>query len=359
VQEHGEALRADIDLRSLDGATFTKSSSGSTGRPIEVLISERTDLFWRSITIREHLWHKRDFSQTLAVIKNMGKDNTGPPGKKSASWGSSSGLLYSTGPSVVVSSSIDIDRLYEWLRQLRPGYLLTYPSILRALAERNIASSEPMTFMGISTMGENLSPETREYAGAAFGQKICDMYSCQELGYLALQCPERDHYHVQAETCLLEVLDENNEACAPGEMGRVVATHLHNNVMPLVRYDIGDYAIVGGSCDCGINLPVLERVVGRTRNLVTRPDGTRIWPTYNVKKLVEIAPNAQFQLVQKSLDTMLLKIGTDTPVAEDQLLEMKTVVNQAMGFSYHMEFEQMGQLPRSHSGKFEEFMSEI
>ena len=51
-------------------------------------------------------------------------------------------------------------------------------------------------------------------------------------------------------------------------MGRVVVTHLHNYAMPLIRYEIGDYAIAGGNCDCGINLPVLERVVGRTRNLV-------------------------------------------------------------------------------------------
>jgi len=30
------------------------------------------------------------------------------------------------------------------------------------------------------------------------------------------------------------------EACAPGEIGRVVVTPLHNFAMPLFRYDIGD-----------------------------------------------------------------------------------------------------------------------
>jgi phenylacetate-CoA ligase len=359
VQEHGETLRADTRDRSRDGSTYPKSSSGSTGRPITVHISERTDLYWQSITIRDHLWHRRDFSQVLAVIKNTGQDRTGPPGKKSSSWGKSSGLFYSTGPCYVVSSSTDVDRQYDWLSELRPGYLLTYPSILRALSERNLAASDPISFMGVTTMGENLSPETREQVRSAFDVKICDMYSCQELGYMALQCPRHDHYHVQAETCLLEVLDENNRACAPGEMGRVVATHLHNNVMPLLRYDIGDYAIAGGDCDCGIRLPVLERILGRSRNLVTRPDGTRIWPTFSVKKLVQILPNAQFQLVQKSADRMLLRIGTDKAVPEDLRLEMKNAINKAMGFASDMDFEVMPELPRNHSGKFEEFMSEI
>jgi phenylacetate-CoA ligase len=359
VQEHGKSLRADINMRSREGRSYKKRSSGSTGRPIEVLVTERTDKFWQAITIRDHLWHQRDFSQTLAVIKNLGKDRTGPPGITSRSWGKSSGLLYSTGPSVTISSSTDIAGQYDWLARLKPGYLLTYPSILRALAERNLAADDPVQLLGITTIGENISPETRHFAQRAFGGKVCDIYSCQEVGYLALQCPRDDHYHIQAETALVEVLDDNNRACAPGEMGRVVVTHLHNHAMPLIRYDIGDYAIAGGDCDCGINLPVLERVIGRTRNLVSYPDGTRSWPAYGMMKLVEILPNVQFQLVQKSLDTMLLRIGTKKSVSEDMLEEMKNIVNSAMDFPFTIQFELIEQIPRSASGKFEDFVSEI
>ena len=359
VQEHGKSLRADINMRSREGRSYKKSSSGSTGRPIEVLVTERTDAYWQAITIRDHLWQQRDFSQTLAVIKNLGKDRTGPPGLKSKSWGKSSGLLYATGPSVTISSSTDIASQYDWLAQLKPGYLLTYPSILRALAERNLASNEPLQLLGITTIGENISPETRHFAQRAFGGRVCDIYSCQETGYLALQCPRDDHYHIQAETALVEVLDENNQACAPGQMGRVVVTHLHNHVMPLIRYEIGDYAVAGGDCDCGITLPVLERVIGRTRNLVSYPDGTRSWPAYGMMKLVEILPNVQFQLVQKSLDTMLLRIGTGQPVAEDIRQEMKDIVNTAMGYPFNIQFELLEKIPRSNSGKFEDFVSEI
>ena len=77
------------------------------------------------------------------------------------------------------------------------------------------------------------------------------MYSSQEVGYIALQCPENESYHIQAENVLVEILDDDGLPCEPGEVGRVVVTALHNLATPLLRYDIGDYAEVGSPCSCG------------------------------------------------------------------------------------------------------------
>lgn len=359
VQQYREELRSDIDLREREGRSYPKRSSGSTGRPIEVLITDRTNLFWKAITLRDHLWQQRDFSQALAVIKQSGDDQTGPPGKRFRGWGESTGLLFKTGPSFMVSSRTDIREQYDWLRDLKPGYLLTYPSVLRELALLNLSSSEPIHFLDITTQGETLSPETRALAQQSFNCKICDLYSCQEVGYLAIQCPQTDHYHIQSETCLVEILDDQNRACRPGETGRVVVTHLHNHVMPLIRYEIGDYAVMGESCDCGIRLPVLQRILGRTRNLITYPDGSKQWPIYNMMKLVELQPNAQFQLIQKNLETLLLRIGTNNPVSEEARQAMALTINERLKSPFHVEFEIMAQIPRSKSGKFEDFISEV
>ena len=45
--------------------------------------------------------------------------------------------------------------------------------------------------------------------------------------------------------------------------------------MPLLRYEIGDYAEVGPTCDCGRTLPVLTRILGRDRNRLVMPNGER------------------------------------------------------------------------------------
>jgi len=359
LQQHEESLHADIDMSSREGKTYIKRSSGSTGRPVKVLTNDRAQLLWQAATLRDHLWHKRDFSQKLAVIKYIDDNKSEPPGKVSRYWGPSSALLFSTGPAVTISSSTDISKQYEWLREQKPGYLLTYPSILNALSERNLRADNAIALLGITTIGENISPETRHMAERSFGGRVCDIYSCQEIGYIALQCPQHNHYHLQAETCFVEVLDDNNQVCRPGEMGRVVVTHLHNYSMPLVRYEIGDYAIAGGSCDCGINLPVVERIIGRTRNLVSYPNGKRNWPSYNPMKLMELLPNVQFQLIQKSLDTLLLRIGTNKPIDDEVFLQVKTIINEAMGYPFNIQLEQLQIIPRSKSGKYEEFLSEV
>ena len=56
---------------------------------------------------------------------------------------------------------------------------------------------------------------------------------------------------------------------------RVVISTLHNFAMPLLRYDIGDFAEVGDDCPCGRRLPVLKRILGRQRNLLCLPSGQR------------------------------------------------------------------------------------
>jgi phenylacetate-coenzyme A ligase PaaK-like adenylate-forming protein len=92
---------------------------------------------------------------------------------------------------------------------------------------------------------------------------LTDLYAADEAGCIALQCPDHEHYHVQSESVLVEVLDVEGRACAPGAVGRVVVTTLQNFAMPLVRYDIGDVAEAGDPCPCGRGLPVLRRIARR------------------------------------------------------------------------------------------------
>src|SRR6185295_14515719 len=99
-----------------------------------------------------------------------------------------------------------------------------------------------------------------------WGVGVVDVYSSEECGQIALQCPEHEQYHVQSESVLVEVLDDEGRPCAPGTIGRVVLTTLQNFAMPLIRYDIGDFAEPGPACPCGRALPVLTRIVGRVRN---------------------------------------------------------------------------------------------
>jgi len=358
VQENFHQLRSTLDLVTHEGRSMHIKSSGSTGRPIEVVVSERSQLHWQALTVRDHLWNKRDFTKKLAVIKYLGTEN-GMSGIAAKQWGPATACMYNTGPSYALNSSCDIQSQYKWLETLQAEYLIVYPSLLQALVKLNQRSTKKISFENITTIGETLNNDVRVHAEATFGCKVSDIYSCQELGYIALKCPHGDHYHVQSESVFVEILDHNGVQCSPGEMGRVVVTALHNKVMPLIRYDIGDYAVVGEDCNCPILLPTLEKIVGRTRNLVRYPDGRVSWPSYNPMALMDILPNAQFQLIQETIDTLIFRVTSSDVIDETLFERVRSVINTAIGYEFNIVFEQCDTISRSKSGKFEEFYSRL
>ena len=146
------------------------------------------------------------------------------------------------------------------------------------------------------------------------GLPIEDNYSSQEAGIIALQCPAGGLYHTMAESLVVEVLDEQGRACAEGEVGRVVVTDLHNFAAPLFRYDIGDYAEVGGPCRCGRTLPTFRRVLGRKRNLLMKADGSRFLPRAGFETFDEIAAIQQYQVIQHALDDIEFKLVSAEPL---------------------------------------------
>ena len=318
-------------------------------------------LFWDAFTLREHLWHQRDFSGKLAAIRSYATgDAVYPDGKMGGSWGRSAGPVCRTGPSCGLSIGSTIAQQAEWLQRHQPDYLLTYPSALEALARH--CRDHRIALHGlreVRTLSEVVSPRLRSLCRTVWGVKLVDIYSAQEAGVIALQCPTGDHYHVQAEGVLVEVLDPQDRPCGPGEIGRLVITPLHNFAMPLVRYEIGDFAEVGSACACGRQLPVLKRIVGRVRNMMTLPDGGQAWPLIGDMFYRDIAPIRQFQIVQKSPQRLEMSIAADRPLTDEEEQRLRAVIRERSGHCFEIVFLYPEELPRGPGGKYEEFKSEL
>lgn len=342
------------------GKTNEISTSGSTGMPIKVLGTGLTQLFWWAFNYRELLWHGRDLSKKLTAIRKFrGADATYPKGISQRGWGLFADV-YPTGPSALLNITTPVERQAEWLGRQEPGYLITYPSNLEQLArhcrQRGI---ELPTLLDISTLAEVLQPQTREACREAWGVPVVDVYSAQEVGYIALQCPDHEHYHVQAEGVLVEVVDDAGRPCAPGETGKVVVTPLHNFATPLVRYDIGDYAEVGEPCGCGRGLPVLSRINGRVRNMLTLPTGEQHWPFLGARQYNDVAPIRQYQFVQKTLELIEVKLVALRQVTADEEDKLREIIIARLGYPFELTFTYHDDIPRSAGGKYEDFMSEI
>jgi len=333
-------------------------TSGSSGEPVVVRRTAISQLFWLAYTLREHLWFERDFSLPLAIIRAGGRQ-TGLVSQND--WGPPVSLFYRSGSAAALPISTDIGAQADWLRQFNPGYLLTYPTNLAALVDelRNRDISLPK-LKQIRTIGETLSEETRERVRAALGVETVDIYSSQEVGVVAVQCPQSGRYHVMAESLIVEILDDMGKPCAAGQTGRVVVTDLHNFATPLVRYDIGDYAKVGAACPCGRGLPTLERIMGRQRNMVILPDGKRHWPLVGFQRFREIAPIRQYQLIQRSTELIEVRLVADRELSAEQQIRLGSIICDALGYPFRLKFVYFdGEIPCGSNGKFEEFRSDV
>ena len=331
------------------------TTSGSTGMPVTAYGTQVTRQLWQAITFRYQIWQQMDFRLKLAAIRPDGKS---PPGQASTSshWGPPASHVVETGPGVRLNIRTPLEQQIEWLRGENPGYLHTMPTNLRQIAKSGVKLSG---LRGLSTYGELLDDTTRSLCDSQWNLKVFDVYSTQEVGNIAIQCPEAGAYHVQAESVLVEILDEQGRACTPGQPGRVVITPLHNLAFPLIRYAIGDYATLGPECACGRGLPVLRRIFGRRRNMLVMPNGDQYWPSFPVNSWAEDLPIRQFQFVQKSIDLIEARLVVHQELSAQQESHMKERLQERFGYPVEISIIYQDTIERSKSGKYEDFVSEV
>ncbi len=336
-------------------------TSGSTGQIVKVKRTRLNGLMLMALTLRDHFWHRRDFARSLCVIRANINPHDDDAVARRAGWGSPVALLFECGPGYCQPLSLPVSEQAAWLLRRDPYYLLTYPTNLNALLDEFARiGRRPAQLSEVRTIGETFSEDLRARCENEFRLRSVDTYSAQEVGVIALQCPVSGLYHVQAESLIVEVLNDEGEPCRDGEIGRIVITDLHNCATPLLRYEIRDYAEVGGACPCGRGLPTLKRILGRRRNMVTLPDGTQHWPTLGFHAFRDIAPIRQYQGVQRTPDTVELNLMVDTPLTSEQEGLLRSVVRNALGYPFNVLFVYHNtELQKTLGGKFEEFVSMV
>lgn len=366
IQTHRAELHA-TDYPSAHGAFAEATSGGSTGVPVRVRKTALEALLWNAVHLRELSWHKIDPGGTIARVRGMPPHFTpeqqaavrSPEGLRLGDWGPPYNLLWPTGPMVVIDYAMSIAGQAEFLRRLGPDYVLINPSTLRLLvghcrAER-VTLPEVRAFW---TSNEMLDAELRDATRQVLGKPIIDNYTSGECGYMALQCPASDHYHVQSEVVFLEVLDDHNRPCAPGQIGRVVVTPLHNFAMPLLRYAVGDEAEAGSPCACGRGLPVLRRIVGRTIDYLLCPSGEKRRVNFRYS-LAAITAIREYQVAQVGVDRIEVRLVTARGLTDAEEARVRAMMAGEFGPEFRIELTYPASIIRTEAGKLRTFVSEL
>ena len=350
LQEHFEALHAR-PLPAAFGKTGMTESSGATGKSVRVMKCAVQSYLYDAITLRDHLWHKRDFSRKIGVLKPNGNR---PP---RADWGRPVAAMYRSGPTAFFDNlGPSIEEQLDWLVREQPDYLVAGANRLLMLAElAKKRDPKVRSLQGIMTYGGVVTPLLRDLVQSVFGTQIADWYSSEETGYIASQCPNNNHYHLQAETVIIELVDEDDAPVADGQMGRVLVTVLHSFAMPLIRYQIGDLAIAGRACDCGRTLPVLARIIGRELLVLRLPDGRSKQIILLAREFSKFAPIKEFRVVMYSDQVVDVFVVCEQPIGETPANSIIRMVQTELGYPFPTRLKQVSQIDWGRSWKREPF----
>lgn len=355
-----EAVAAGAALRSRSvppelGPASVDRSSGSTGMPFEHLQDRLARVAAQAHTERSFRWWRIDTRKGLGTLVHR-RALAGHDEAVFRGWSS----RHPDAPQYALSAALPVEAQIDWLRRRRPAYLTTYPSTLRELASAALAAQAAIRLEIVMSVGMALDDDTRALARSAFGAAVLDTYGAQEVGHISASCPVCGRHHLSAESAFFEILDEAGRPVRPGETGEVVATPLYSYSMPLIRYRLGDFAVAAeeGGGACPVTLPSLSRIVGRDRSLFRYPDGSRSFPMIPLKQLFAVLPAVQFQCVQTAPDAVEFRYVAD-PERDPGVdaAALGELARRHLHPAVSATAVAMVALPRSASGKYEDFVS--
>ena len=268
------------------------TTSGSTGKPVTVYRQINAHQIQQGAgELLDVIWQNRDLTKPNAFMK-ITADNDDHKGM-----GTPFNYLGPTGPAFRRSlANNTVTQLLDFLAEKNIKNLLTGPSALKFMIKEQIRSPRPnVKLESIMSWADPLDPALRVQAREVFGAKISDRYSSTEFGFLAIQCPGSEHLHAMQFNNYIEILNDNNQPCGIGEPGRVVVTSLQNLAMPIIRYELGDVAAFGPPCEHGINLPVFEPRIVRTREFLLLADGSLEIPYFDIMDLAKHPDTNDYQ----------------------------------------------------------------
>ncbi|MDA8123985.1 MAG: phenylacetate--CoA ligase [Deltaproteobacteria bacterium] len=144
-----------------------------------------------------------------------------------------------------------------------------------------------IAFLGAEPHSEKMRQKIEEL----YGFRAFNSYGLSEMNGpgVAFECAEQKGMHIWEDNYIVEIIDPVTLKPVPdGEEGELVMTTLLREGMPILRYRTKDLTrIIPGPCPCGRTHRRIERIKGRTDDMMILK-GVNIFPIQIEKKLMEI-----------------------------------------------------------------------
>jgi len=350
LQNHLEEIKCpDINL-------YKDSSGGSTGNPVNFYHDDNYSLWSEALNLLFLSWMNIKIGDKTAIFWGADRD------LKDLSFGDKFyNKIYRL--KQLNSFSMTEQNISEFIDEInsyKPAYIYGYASSLFLAAEyvnkNNISINQPSA---VRSSAEMLYDFQRKEIEKAFGTEIYNFYGSREVNNIAAECSEHNGFHLFSSGRIIEIVDDQGNTVPDGEIGMIAVTDLTNYAFPFIRYlngDLASYKKEGTPCSCGRSYPVLEKIVGRSSDMIVINDRF-IHGEYFTHLFYNRPDIKQFQLIQEEDGSLDLLIVSDNE--EPNVDEIIKSIKNKVGEDVKLSIKKVDNIPPTQSGKYRFTISKL
>jgi len=331
------------------------ATSGTTGQPlrlkrsIQSLAIEQAMFDWMAAKVGLDYGNSR-----IAVLR--GDEVKDPNDSSPPYW-------VEVGRTKVIFSSVHLNNRtfphYERkLREFQPQILTCYPSSLELLTHLAEPRDSSITFKLCITSSETLSAGLRGRVKRVFDAPLLDYYGQTERSCAAYSL-EDGVYRFIFPYAYPELIPGPDGKCS------IVGTPFWNCAQPLVRYDVGDIAVLPEAAAeseaarerISLGLSTFDGIEGRRSDCLKLADGTRVFGLDRVPSGVDGA--ASVQIVQVAPAAVLMVVVPNAQYTEETLAILTRKFYLKVPHNVELRIDVRESPYRLASGKAPVFISQV
>lgn len=329
---------------------YHEHTSGTTGTSLNLWSTAETVKLWYALfEARCRRWYgvsRRDRWAILGGQLIVPAQNRKPP-----FWVWNAGLNQLYLSSYHLAPDL-INHYLDAIAKYRVSYILGYSSALYALAQEVLRANRKDIQLKVAiSNAEPLFDYQRETISEAFNCPVRETYGMAEIVAAASDC-EMGRLHQWSDVGIIE--SNLSDKISAEDF---ICTGLINADMPLVRYRVGDCGSFSAEkCVCGRTLPLIEKIEGRSDDVLYTTDGRRIGRLDPVFK--NDLPVKEAQIIQKSLKKIVVRIIPADNFDQKSAKDLSDRIRERMG-DVEVILETVTEIPRTERGKFRAVICEL
>jgi phenylacetate-CoA ligase len=332
------------------------SSSGTTGKPVVAGYTRRDLEVWGEVMARSLTMIGVTSQDVIQIAYGYGLFTGG--------LGFHYGAL-KIGATIVPASAGNTRRQITLMQDFGTTVLACTPSYALYLAEyaRDEMGIDPSTLkLRVGSFGAEMwTEEMRREIEKRFGIKAYNVYGLTEIigPGVAHECEEQKGLHIWEDHFLPEIIDpETGEWVEEGKEGELVLTTLTKEGVPMIRFRTRDItSFVPGECPCGRTGRRIERIKGRTDDMI-KVRGVMLFP-YQIEQCIlevqGVEPHYQIILTRPHhLDEIEVQVemaketfSDEVRAIEDLRRRLEKKIEETVGIRVKVTLVEPKSLPRS------------